>query len=557
MILAFLLALTRISIFEAKSYQKKALLNISRSFAVLPLRGKIYDRKGRILATNEISFSLWFLPSEFDFSSSNLRKIKKIFSPELFQKIIENKDQTRKVLLKENLDFSEVAKISSLNLEGFYLEKNFKRRYLEGEAFSLVLGYLRKPTKKELRKYFPSEWIGASGLEARFQDFLRGEPGRKILEKSKDGHWYEVLIRAPKEGRALYLTLDASLQKISFQALKEGLKKIGSSKGALILMDARNGEILSLVSLPSFDNNAFISNDKEKIKKILNDPDHPLFNRALLGQYPPASTIKPFLALAGLKENLIDENTWFDDRPGYLKIKNPYQPNKFSLFRDWAVHGQVNLKKALAVSCDIFFYILGGGYKEVKGLGKEKIIRYLKEFNFSKKTGIEIEEKPGFLPELDKNWYLGDTYNLSIGQGKLLVTPIQLLVAFTSIFNGGWILEPHLIKGKKIKIIKKINFKEKNLKLVQEGLREVVSKPYGTAHYLSRLEIPVAGKSGTAQVGKNKYLAWFVAVAPYPSPEISLIVLIEDAKWGELNTLPVVYQVLKQWNILAKKNIKN
>ena len=555
----FLLVACKISVIDAKIYQKKAFSNISRSFPVLEKRAKIFDRNGEVLAENEVSFSLWFLPEEFSFQEKDLKLLEKFFKDEeILKKIKESKGKKEKVLLKENLSLEEAAKMSTLSFKGFYLEKTFKRSYPFGKVFSHVIGYLRKPNEEELEKYFPSEMIGASGIEAFYQEKLRGRPGKKIIERKKDGSFKEILIKKPEKGEDLYLTIDASLQKISWQALKKGLEAIDSKKGALIIMRSKTGEILSMVSFPPFDNNVFIEGDKEKIEEIFENSNHPLYNRAISGQYPPASTIKPFFALAALEEGIIKPETLIDDRPGYLKIENPYFPGKYSLFRDWKIHGLVDLKKALAVSCDIYFYLVGGGGRGMKGLGAKKMVKYLKEFNFGKKTGIDLlEEKSGYLPEIGNNWYLGDTYNLSIGQGKILVTPIQLLVAFNSLFNGGKIIRPHLLKNEKVEILKELHFKKENLEVVKEGLRDVVRKPYGTGHYLSTLPLEIAGKSGTAEVGKEKYLAWFVGVFPYKDPEISFVVLVEDAKWGHLNTLPIIYEILNQWAISQKKNMKN
>ena len=555
----FFLITFKISVIDAKIYQKKAISNISRSFPVLPERGKIFDRNGKILAKNEVSFSLWFLPTEFSFKKKDLDFLENFFKDkDLIKKIKESEGKNKKVLLKENIGLKEAAKISSLDLSGFYLEKSFKRKYPDGEIFSHLIGYLRKPNEEELKKYFPSEMIGASGIESFYQDKLRGLCGKKIIERKKGGGWKEILVKKPKKGEDIYLTIDSQLQKVSFNALNKGLKAIDSKKGAVLIMDSNSGEILTMVSAPSFDNNIFIEGDPKKIKKIFENLDHPLYNRTISGQYPPASTIKPFLGIAALNENIVTSKTLIDDRPGYLKIKNPYHPDKYTLFHDWKIHGIVDLKKALAVSCDIYFYLIGGGGRNIKGLGAKKIIKYLKEFNFGKKTGIDLsEEKPGLLPEIKENWYLGDTYNLSIGQGKILVTPIQLLVAFNSLFNQGKIVKPHLLKDKEIKVIKKLSFKKEFFDSIKEGLRDVVKMPYGTGYYLSKLNLEIAGKSGTAQVGKEKYLAWFVGVLPYSSPKISFLVLVEDAKWGQLNTLPIVYEILKQWDLFQRKNMKS
>jgi penicillin-binding protein 2 len=319
-----------------------------------------------------------------------------------------------------------------------------------------------------------------------------------------------------------------------------------------------------LVSLPSFDNNEIKSAD-------LINPAKPFFNRVVSGEYAPGSTIKPLVAFAALKENLISpEKEIFS--AGYIEIPNPYNPDKPSRFPDWKANGWVNLYSAIARSCNIYFYAVGGGFEDVNGLGIKRLKEYWGKFGLGQKTGIDLPgEKPGFLPDENTKeesggeiWRIGDTYNVSIGQGDLLVTPIQLINYVSAIANNGKIYRPFLVDkitdgsgnvAKEISPEILADFPEdlENIKLIQRGMLDTVGKSYGTASLLSGLPIPVAAKTGTAQIEGNKKInALFVGYLPVEAlakagapieKQIAILVLVEDAREGGMNAVPVANEV--------------
>jgi penicillin-binding protein 2 len=326
-------------------------------------------------------------------------------------------------------------------------------------------------------------------------------------------------------------------------------------------MDSQSGGVLALVSYPGFNNNSFSSGiSQTDLEGLLNSKTKPLFNRAIGGVYNPGSTVKPIVAAMALEEKIIDPDLKLETH-GFLSIPNPYDANNPSIFVDWKNHGYVNMRDALARSSNVYFYTLGGGYGNIKGLGIEKMGEYFKKFGFDKILSIDLpNEQVGFIPnpenKKDDIWRLGDTYHVSIGQGDLLVTPIRLLTDLNSLINGGKILKPYLVAnikdqdGNVVKEFQPIVLEQslislENLEIVKEGMIDTVQSINGTGHILDDLPFTVGGKSGTAQVSSNtKVNALFFSFAPVNNSKISLFVLIENAKEGALNAIPVVKDAL-------------
>ncbi|MFZ2253128.1 MAG: penicillin-binding transpeptidase domain-containing protein, partial [Minisyncoccia bacterium] len=315
-----------------------------------------------------------------------------------------------------------------------------------------------------------------------------------------------------------------------------------------IAIDPRNGEVLALVSVPGFDANNVVG--------FLNQPNQPFFNRAIAGLYAPGSTIKPLVAAAALNENIIDTKKEIFSA-GYIEIPNPYHPEQPSIFLDWKANGWVDFYSAIARSCNIYFYALGGGLEDVKGLGISKLRDYWQRFGLGSKTDIDlVGEKDGVLPAPSSNWRLGDTYNVSIGQGDLLVTPLQLVNYITAIANGGRIYEPRIARTEP-KIIRDLGYLKTDFFEVEKGMIDATQKPYGTAYLLNDLPLVVAAKTGTAQVNFNtKVNALFVGYGPVypvrnyisngaPDPRIAVLVLIENAREGSLNVVPIAKDVFR------------
>ena len=331
-------------------------------------------------------------------------------------------------------------------------------------------------------------------------------------------------------------------------------------------MNPQTGEVLSLINLPGFDNNVFSgSGNSEEIQNLLSSPDKPLFDRAVSGLYNPGSTIKPLDSVGALHDGVIDSTREIFS-PGYLLVPNPYNTSTPSRYLDWKYQGSVNLASALAQSSDVYFYIVGGGSPPVStpllndssdygisGLGISRLHGWWEEFGLGKPTGIDMpSEGSGFLPtpewkqqKMGTPWLLGDTYNVSIGQGDLLLTPLQLLGYINAIANGGKIYRPFLNASSTPQVSEDLSSLLHEIKEVQKGLRATVTSPAGTAYTMNDLPFPVCAKTGSAQVKNNQQEnALFVGYAPCDNPKIAVLVLIENSKEGSLNAVPVAKDVL-------------
>jgi penicillin-binding protein 2 len=490
---------------------------------------------------------------EIDIAKQNLTKI----SSSSYQEYV----------IKENLDYETALelKIKLIILPGFDLKIQAQREYLFAEDFSHFLGYVGKIDPEELDKYSSyliSDSIGKTGLESFYENYLKGNDGQKRVEVNSLGKEESVVSeQSPQTGSDLILSIDSDLQKKSNELLKKYLKISHSQAGSIIALDPRNGEVLVLASLPTYDNNLFIQGNAVN---YLKETSSPLVFRAISGEYPSGSVIKPVYAAAGLAEGIINEKTSFFSQGG-LKIGQWF-------FADWKQggHGQTNIIKALAESVNTFFYYLGGGYGDFKGLGLEKIGYYAKLFGLGNKTGLDLAgESDGFVPTAEwkqeakgEQWYIGDTYHLSIGQGDLLVTPLQVANYTAAIANGGILFQPRLVKAfgnsdtktsveTAPKIIRRDFIKSDYLNIVKKGIREAVVS--GSAKRLNQLAIEVAGKTGTAQISDSKKShAWFTSFAPYNQPEIVLTILIENGGEGSEIAVPLAEEFYKYYLSLKK-----
>ncbi len=564
--------------------------NKTRSYPILSKRGVVYDRNLKQLVYNVPSFDLVAIPANLPKRGikreEELIKIAEVFS--LDEKKLLNKFKNTgaslfPVLIKENVKREEALFIETRvdEFKGIELKKNSVRNYKNGEYFSHIFGYTGKVSENNLlrnKNLSSLDYIGKSGLEFVYDDVLRGVNGRMV-------QYVDSVLRIKKErkvkddisGNNLVLSIDSGLQE---KLYKEILKKIGEIDGAegaaAVALDPNNGEILAMVSLPSYDNNIFSSEEKRKeYKSIAENPLNPFFNRPISGVYPPGSALKPFIASAALQEGTITKNTKINDI-GYISIPNIYNPEIVYTFRDWKVggHGIVDVKKALAVSSNVFFYTIGGGYGGIEGLGIDRIKKYLNLFGFGLLTNIDLNgEDPGFIPDKEwkknnkgEGWFVGDTYNSAIGQGNILVTPLQLASATAAIANGGRLFEPKIVKSitdkdgniirSERKIIARDNFIDlENLKTVREGMRMAVTE--GSARRLKNFPVPIAGKTGTAQIGGDDTHAWFTSFAPYDDPKIVLTILIEKGGEGSAASVPVAKEVYKYYFGIEDKKPKS
>lgn len=518
--------------------------NRIRSYPIEPLRGIIYDKNRAPLVANTPKLDLAIIPADFIKENNYMEIIKRLSAllglseTTITEKIEKNKNIYYPIVIFENLNKEVAISLESEfnNLPEIKVQKNVRREYIDGPIFSHILGYIGKVTPEEVgtKNYFLDDYIGRTGVEATYEDQLRGIYGEELTEMDSLGRTQKVLAtKEPISGKDLTLSIDAGLQKILYQSLKSKLSGMDTSKAAAVAMDPRNGKILALVSFPDFDNNGFVNGDSKYIAKLFQDKNQPLFNRAISGGYPSGSTIKPMLAAAALQENIIDPNKNLTC-PGYINLYDK-SGNIYWTYKDWETHGQVNMIKAIAESCDVYFYTIGGGYGNQEGLGISNIKKYLELFGWGQKTGIDLPgEKAGFVPDdiwkkqtTGQNWYIGDTYNTSIGQGGITVSPLQLTSAIAAIANGGKLFQPQLLQDSQPKIIRENFIDSKYLDIVKRGMRETIVS--GTAKSLNDLPIEAAGKTGTAETYKGKIPhAWFTAFAPYKNPEIVISVLVEN-----------------------------
>ena len=576
LLLLFLFKTFELQVFASKEMQQRAQDNAIRSIPVGAERGVVYDKIGKQLVFNRSSFDIVCdkrdLPSSSFQKAVFLRELSDLFDLS-FEDIREDFDKTfsSNILLAENLSHDQlvIAETRIQDFPGCHIQENTIREYVNGPSLAHVLGYTAKISPYELAqhpKYAISDQIGKTGIEKTYEAFLRGEQGQILFEKDAFGNI--VNNKGEKEsvpGKSLQLWLDMELQEKLTVELQKALIRVEAKKAAAVAIDPQTGGVLALVSLPSFDNNLFSRGiSYQDYQGIINNLENPLFNRAIAGIYPAGSIIKPFIATAVLQEELIDpDQALFTE--GYIEIENEYDPEIVYVFPDWKNHGWVDMREALAVSSNVYFYIVGGGFENQEGLGPSRIKKYLSLFNWGSETGIDIPgESMGLIPDpawkqevKNEGWWDGDTYHLAIGQGDLLATPLQVAVGFSAIANGGTLYEPQVVKAildgeskEEIEpaVVRKDFIDAENIQVVREGMREAVK--WGSAVRLNQLPVEVAAKTGTAQTGrkdregKDFLYTWTTIFAPYENPEIVLTVVIEDVKEGTLAVLPIMQEVL-------------
>lgn len=548
----------QLQVIEGKSFSASAEKNKLKFYQVQAVRGVIYDRNFKQLVFNQQNFSLIYdgLIVNEEVIKETAGIINEDFNV-LREKIIA-RDTTHPLVIIDVLDHKTLLLLESKieKLFGFQIKKNIVRDYADSSTFAHLLGYVGKESKK-----------GEAGLEEFYEEVLKENPGIIQTERDALGNPIkEEVISLPRPGQSLVLWLDADLQKKAQEELSKSIDRVGAKAGALVAMDPKTGAILALVSLPSFDNNMFSQPmSQDDYQNILNDPNISFFNRIIAGEYPTGSTIKPLIASAGLEEGIVSgEDSVLCE--GKFVVPNPFFPDKPSVFGDWATHGWTNLRQAIAKSCNVYFYLLGGGNEEKEGLGVGRIKKYLQFFGWGAKANIDIPgEEAGFIPdpEWKKNyfsnsaeriWRIGDTYNLSIGQGYIGITPLQVVASFGAIANGGTLYQPRIVhqildENKAVKeeysskILRENFISAKNLQIVREGMREAVI--YGSSAILNSLPVEAASKTGTAQTArKGYYHSWVNVFAPYDNPEIILTIIVEDVKEGEVAALPVAKGIL-------------
>ena len=569
-----------LQIFDGKKLYVSAENNKGSANIIMPERGIIYDKNLKKLVSNSPAFDLICNRAHFAVSSEQIAKeisdIAVSFNenPSNIESKIQAGDSSH-VLVAEDITRESllVLETKMIGLPECQIQQNTSRNYLYGSVFSQILGYTGRINKDEYSDttgYSINGYIGKTGLEKYYEADLRGIPGQSKVVKTASGvAKTNEILSEPVAGKNLVLNIDAELQKKLYEALSKSIEKMGGKKGAAVAMDPRTGAVLALVSYPSYDDNLFANGiSYDDYNTLQNDPNQPMFNRAISARYSTGSTIKPFEASAALQENLISPTKQINDI-GYILVQSQYDPNVVYKYGGVTPHGWVDMKKALAVSSNIYFYTVGGGYGDQQGLGPTRIKKYLSLFGWNEKTGIDLPgEFGGFIPDpawkkavKGTSWVDGDTYNLSIGQSDLQTTPLQVASAYCAIANGGTLYKPQIVNkiisgsGSDVEIVKQFspeiirnNFIDPvNLEIVREGMRDGVTKDYGLSKSLNDLPIQVAAKTGTAEIGYvDRFNVWSSVFAPYNNPEIVLVVTAENVNGLGAVTLPVAHDVL-QW----------
>ncbi|OGG60651.1 hypothetical protein A2765_03680 [Candidatus Kaiserbacteria bacterium RIFCSPHIGHO2_01_FULL_56_24] len=409
------------------------------------------------------------------------------------------------------------------------------RHYIRQTGFANLLGFVRYPKTDSSGTWWREEYSGVIGIEGVFNGMLAGTNGSSMAETDARGNLVrEDIVDPPQDGSTLKLSIDADLQTELARRLETHADEQGFQGGAAAIMDVRTGEIIALVSFPEYDNTAFADGDSAIVAAANSDPRTPLLNRAVGGLYAPGSIVKPMFAAAALNEHLIDPSTKILST-GSISIPNPYDPSNPTIFKDWKAHGWVDMRRAIAVSSDVYFYAIGGGFEGQKGLGIAKIDEYAKKFGFSAPTGFILGNEPdGTIPTpawkqkvFEEDWRLGDTYHTAIGQYGFQVTPLQVVRYIASIANGGTLMTPQIVAGAKPEG-KSVSVPDSFLQVVREGMRAGVTDG-GTAAAMNMPGIDIAGKTGTAQVGThNQYMnSWAIGFWPYEHPRYAFAAVLE------------------------------
>ena len=551
---------------------------------IYPSRGLIKLSNGEIVTENIVSQALTILPSKTKDIEQTLKELKENFiinEKQLLaykEKSIDKKSKYERVVIAENLSQQQIARFSveSDRWPSLSIEARLMRFNLSGPIFSHVLGYVGQISLEEIEdsinfSYPLSFQIGKSGVEKSYEEQMRGGVGYKTIEVDVHGKEIRELTRViPKKGSDIYLTLDKDLQELA-------RNELAGRKGAIVALDPNTGFIKALVSGPDFNPNIFNKTEIGDLDIIFNDLESPLFNRAISGSYPPASTIKPFIGLLGLKEGEIDWNTTIEDE-GFFQLNEEGRK-----YRGWKEegHGQVNLAKSIIESSDVFFYQLA------TQLTVDRIATFLKEFGFGLKSGVDLyAEAEGILPDrkwklgaTGESWFVGDTVNMGIGQGYISSTPLQLALAVSSIATRGKIYKPKVVAKVNEDLIEKEIFleidsiKESDWEKLESSMVSVISDWRGTAFNLNEIaKNKIAGKTGTAQIKSltdeeltvkeeyedvrqevsNRDHALFVGYGPIPEPKLTVVVIVENGESGSAIAAPIAQRLIDKY--LPKNN---
>lgn len=556
--LALMLRLFYLQILRHDLYSTQSRNNLVTIIPTAPNRGRILDRYRQVLAENHPVYNLAVMNGSPKTLQESLKKINAIIPLTQQEKsnclkLAKRYRLYQPVPLKTHLTEQQVATfyVNRYRLPNTILEHQMQRYYPLGPTVSHIVGYVGRISNQERSKINTLEYqaqplIGKTGIEKQYESELHGSSGAENIEINATGQLQKVLSRQSAiAGKDIRISIDSRLQQAAEKAM-------GKDFGAIVAMDPNNGEILAMVSEPTFDNNLFIGGiSKQHYHELLTAAGHPLFDRSIRGQFAPGSTAKPFIALGGLHEKIINDDYVFDDH-GWFKVDGTKH-----IYHDWRLrgHGWVDMRKAIKVSCDVFFYHLA------EDLGATRLIQALKPFGFGVATGLDFpQERHGLLPtpnwkkaQRGSSWFTGDTIEMGIGQGYFLVTPLQLALATSLLATHGHAIQPHLLLQEKNTVTTNDptlqSYHETEWQQVIQGMQDVIDGHHGTGHYFGPHKgFTVAGKTGTAQVYghhrdevgsrhnlpkklRNNHL--FIAFAPIKHPRIAVAVIVEHSAFAD------------------------
>jgi penicillin-binding protein 2 len=547
------LSLFYYQVIKGNYYLKRAENNYLKAIPLRSIRGSILDRNSKPLAYDKASFNIAVIPYQIRNKKDSLfQELAKFLN---YRVDLIYKNYNRRLLnlfspvdLISDLDKNIALKIKEKFNDDVIIEPQPQRYYPYSFEFSHLLGYVKEATSfyENLKKYgySPLERVGFLGVEQYYDTYLKGEDGGDLIEVNSKGKVVGFLgERKAKRGKDIYLTIEYRIQEIAYKLIEE-------KRGVIILMDSENGEIICLVSSPSFNLNNFIKG--KDVSEFLSRKDKPMHNRVIQSTYPLGSTFKPIVATAALEEKKISPSTTFICR-GKIDVGK-------AEFKCERTHEDENLYEGLSHSCNVYFYNLG------MILGKDILSKWARKFGLDSYSGIDLPyEKKGLTPaslRLDsgKQWFTGDTVNLSIGQGYIESSPLEILLAINVFANGGYLVKPYLLKkvddmDSSLSTRTYLGISQKNLEIVKRGLKGTVDNKEGTSHILKELDLDIAGKTGTAQT-RGKAHGWFVGFFPYVEPKYSICVFLENAG-SSFEALKVAHSFLgklKEEKLLDKIN---
>ncbi len=563
--------LINLQVINGGDYEKRAEINALREVPVPAARGLIYDRNGVPLVQNSARFSATIVPGDLPERGEAgvyrlLSEIIKVPVSEIEQKVqegITRQGPYSPAVIKEDVDRDTALVLMELepHAPGLKLIVEPSRRYLTGSLLSHALGYVgpisaEEYVELESEGYLFQDFIGKSGVELSYESVLRGKNGKKLIEVDAAGRELKVVSeRRPVDGSNLVLSIDVELQRKATEVLQQYAG--GSDNAATAVMDVRTGEILAMVSLPTFDNNVFSQSlSNEDLSALIDSPGKPLVNHAISERYPPGSTFKTIVGAGALQEGVASPWTTITSR-GYITVENEFDPGIVYVYKDWAPLGALDFYGGIAMSSNVYFYYLAGGKADegFRGLGEDRVAKYARAFGLGERTGIDLPgESPGLVPDaawkeetIGEPWTLGDTYNFGIGQGYVAATPLQMLTEVSAIANDGGLLTPHIVKefrdshGNLLQTVDKrvrstVPVNREYLETVQAAMRQSVTN--GVAKNAAISGVEVAGKTGTAEFGpelangKHETHGWFVGFAPYNDPQIAIVVFVQRGSGG-------------------------